>query len=185
VLSSPRVRTANSRPVPSTRPPGISAFSAWTARSTSWTVTPRFAMRCGSSQIRIAYSRAPPMKTDPTPGRRWSRSFNVRSAVSVSSSPVYRSLESAIQKIGCAFTSTLETMGSSASRGSRPRTRDTRSRTSLAASSTFRDSSNSIVITEPCSRLEDSIVFTPSRVANSSSRTSVISVSTTPGLAPR
>jgi hypothetical protein len=35
---SPRVRTANSRPWPSTRPDGISAFSARSARSMSATV---------------------------------------------------------------------------------------------------------------------------------------------------
>jgi len=87
--------------------------------------------------------------------------------------------------MGWAFTSTLATMGSSASVGSVPRTRDTRSRTSLAAASTFRESSNSMVMTEPCSRLEESIVLMPSIVANCSSSTSVISVSITLGLAPR
>ena len=60
-----------------------------------------------------------------------------------------------------------------------------RSRTSLAASSTSRFSSNSMVMTEPCSWLEEVIVLTPSRVASCSSRMSVISVSTTLGLAPR
>ncbi len=40
VCSSPRVRTANSRSTPSTRPPGISAFSLRTAASTSCTVRP-------------------------------------------------------------------------------------------------------------------------------------------------
>ena len=109
----------------------------------------------------------------------------MRSATSVSSSPLCRSLERASQTIGCALTSTFEITGSSISRGKVLRTRDTRSRTSFAASSTFLFNSNSIVITDPCSRLDEVIVFTPSRVANCSSRTFVISVSTTAGLAPR
>ena len=107
------------------------------------------------------------------------------SATSVSSRPLCFVLESASQRMGCAFTSTLATMGSSASLGSWPRTRATLSRTSFAACSTLRLSSNSTVMLEPCSRLEDSMVFTPSTVASCSSRTSVISVSTTLGLAPR
>jgi hypothetical protein len=183
--SSPRVRTGNSRPSPSTRPPGISAFSVRMARSMSVEVTPRLAILWGSSQTRIAYRRSPPMKTDPTPGSRCSLSLRVSSAASVRSRPECRSLDTAIQKIGCAFTSTLATIGSSASLGSSPRTRATRSRTSFAACSTSRFSSNSIVMTEPCSRLDEVIVFTPSSVANCSSSTSVISVSTTLGLAPR
>src|SRR4030065_304948 len=76
-------------------------------------------------------------------------------------------------------------MGSSASLGSWPRIRETRSRTSLAAWSTSRLSSNSMVMAEPCSRLEEVMVLTPSRVESCSSKMSVISVSTTLGLAPR
>ncbi len=97
----------------------------------------------------------------------------------------WASLETASQMMGWALTSTLATMGSSASRGRAPPTRETRSRTSLAASSTSRLSSNSMVITEPCSRLLLVMVLTDSMVENCSSSTSVISVSTTLGLAPR
>src|SRR5512140_747863 len=76
-------------------------------------------------------------------------------------------------------------IGSSISRGRLPLTRETRSRTSFAASSTLRFNSNSIVMTDPSSLLDEDIVFTPWRVANCSSRMLVISVSTTLGLAPR
>jgi hypothetical protein len=126
-----------------------------------------------------------PMKTVPTPGRRCRRSLRMRSANSVSSSSLWRSLESASQKIGWAFVSTLAMIGSSASPGRLPRMRETRSRTSFAASSTFRFSSNSTVMTDPCSWLEEVSVLIPSMVESCSSRTSVISVSTTLGLAPR
>ena len=108
-----------------------------------------------------------------------------RSATSVSSRPEWRALDSAIQKMGWALASTLATTGSSASLGSRPRMRETRSRASLAASSGLRFSSNSTVITEACSWLDEVTLFTPSSVASCSSSTSVISVSTTLGLAPR
>ena len=54
MASSPRVRTANSRSLPSTLPPGISAFSRRMAASTSWVVSPRAAIRSGSSQTRMA-----------------------------------------------------------------------------------------------------------------------------------
>ncbi len=185
VSSSPRVRTANSRPSPSMRPLGISAFSARIALSTSCTDSPREASRSGSSQTRMANRRSPPMMTEPTPGRRCSRSLSRRSATSEISSVEWRSLVRASHITGWALMSTLATMGSSASRGSTPRTRETRSRTSLAASSTSRCSSNSIVMTEPCSRLLEVIVFTDSSVENCSSSTSVISVSTTLELAPR
>ncbi len=185
MASSPRVRTANSRSLPSTRPPGISAFSRRMAASTSWVVSPRAAMRNGSSQTRMAYRRSPPMITEPTPLRRWIRSLRIRSATSESSSPSWRSLERASQTMAWASASTLAITGSSTSRGSSPRIRETRSRTSLAASSTSWFSSNSMVITEPCSRLDEERVLTPERVANCSSRILVISVSTTLGLAPR
>ncbi len=97
----------------------------------------------------------------------------------------YLGLDSASHTIACALTSTLVTTGSSASRGSTPRTRLTRSRTSFVASSTLRLSSNSTVMTEPCSRLDEVMFFTPSSVASCSSIGSVICVSITLGLAPR
>jgi hypothetical protein len=87
--------------------------------------------------------------------------------------------------IGCAFTSCLATIGSSASRGSWPRTRETRSRTSFAASSTSRRKLNSMVTRETCSCDEEVMSLTPSMVDICSSSTSVISVSTTCGEAPR
>src|SRR6267143_1662900 len=89
------------------------------------------------------------------------------------------------QTLAWTLASTFDIMGSSISLGRLPRMRETLSRTSFAASSTFRFNSNSIVMTEPCSRLDEVSVFTPSSVANCSSSTLVICVSTTLGLAPR
>jgi hypothetical protein len=87
--------------------------------------------------------------------------------------------------IGWALTSCLATIGSSTVGGSWPRTRETRSRTSLAASSTLRLMLNSTVTRETCSCDEEVRSLTPSMVESCSSSTSVISVSTTCGLAPR
>src|ERR1051325_5925686 len=78
----------------------------------------------------------------------------------------------------------LEITGSSMSSGNFPRTRDTLSRTSWAEASTLRLSSNSMVMALTCSRLDDVIDLIPSMVFNSSSSTSVTSVSMTSGLAP-
>ncbi len=87
--------------------------------------------------------------------------------------------------IGWAFESCFDTIGSSALGGSWPRTRDTRSRTSFAALSTSRSRLNSIVMFETCSCEDEVRSLTPSMVESCSSSTSVISVSTTWGLAPR
>ena len=53
VLSSPRVRTVNSRRWLSIRPAGTSTLRLRMAASTSWTVSPRAASSAGSSQTRI------------------------------------------------------------------------------------------------------------------------------------
>ena len=76
------------------------------------------------------------------------------------------------------------TSGGSASSGSAPSTRDTRSRTSLAALSISRDSSNSTLILERPSRLLERMVLIPSMPAMASSIGCVILVSTTAAEAP-
>ena len=75
-------------------------------------------------------------------------------------------------------------MGSSTSSGRSPRVRATRSRTSLAAASRSRPSSNSMVIIETCSRLSEVTCLTPSMPFTWSSMGSVTEVSTTSGAAP-
>src|SRR5688572_25868240 len=75
-------------------------------------------------------------------------------------------------------------IGSSTSSGSWPRTRDTRSRTSLAAASVARSGTNSTVICETSSRLTDLMVRTPSMPAMLSSSGCVTWDSITCGLAP-
>src|SRR5918999_1238915 len=86
--------------------------------------------------------------------------------------------------IGKASASCFATTGSSTSSGNKPRTRETLSRTSCAASSTARSSVNSSVIVLICSWLALDIVRKPSTLDSSSSSTSVTDDSTTCGLAP-
>ena len=86
--------------------------------------------------------------------------------------------------MACASASIFETTGSSMSLGSRPRTRDTRSRTSLAAASVSRSRTNSTVIWLTSSRETDLIVFTPSMPESESSSGWVIWLSMTDALAP-
>ena len=86
--------------------------------------------------------------------------------------------------IGLASASTLATTGSSMSLGSRPRTRATRSRTSLAAESASRSSRNLIVIWLCSERLIEVSVAMPSIPARESSSTLVTWLSTISALAP-
>jgi hypothetical protein len=86
--------------------------------------------------------------------------------------------------IGQASESRFATTGSSTSSGSRLRTRETRSRTSFAATSRSRSSANSTEIDDTCSRLLDVTCRTPSIPISSSSRSCVTEVSTTSGAAP-
>ncbi len=95
------------------------------------------------------------------------------------------SLDSDSQMIGSAPKSTLPTSGGSASGGRLPTTRATRSRTSLAASSTERPGSNSRLMLERPSVLCEVILVMPSSPATRSSITCVILVSTTSADAPR
>ena len=85
---------------------------------------------------------------------------------------------------GCASASCFAITGSSTSSGNRPRTRDTRSRTSCAASSTSRSSVNSSVMLLDCSADELVSVRSPGTVDSSSSMGSVTADSTVWGLAP-
>ena len=87
--------------------------------------------------------------------------------------------------IGRASASCLFTTGSSISWGSRPRTRETISRTSWAASSIGRSRLNSRLMLEDCSELLLVMVRRPSSEASCSSSTSVTADSMTAGLAPR
>ena len=86
--------------------------------------------------------------------------------------------------IGNASASCFATTGSSMSSGSRPRARETLSRTSCAAASMSRSSVNSSVIVLICSWLELTSVRKPSTLDSSSSSTSVTADSMTCGLAP-
>src|SRR5262245_23427728 len=86
--------------------------------------------------------------------------------------------------MACASASTLAMIGSSTSSGSCPRTRDTRSRTSLAAASVSRSGTNSIVICDTSSRLSDLMLLTPSIPEMLSSSGCLTWLSMTCGLAP-
>ncbi len=61
-------------------PPATCRFCARSADITSSAVMPRSAMRSGSSQTRIEYSREPKSVTSPTPGIRASSSLTLSSA---------------------------------------------------------------------------------------------------------
>src|SRR5262249_45180781 len=73
-----------------------------------------------------------------------------------------REAEGGGQEEGGGLGAWLATTGSSTSWGRSERARATRSRTSLAAASKSRPSSNSTVISETCSRLSEVTCFTPS-----------------------
>ena len=85
---------------------------------------------------------------------------------------------------GCASESALATIGSRMSNGRAPRTRETRSRTSCAATSMSRERSNSMLMPLTPSRLCEVRVLMPSMLLMASSSRSVTSVSTTCALAP-
>ena len=122
--------------------------------------------------------------TAPTPGTVWIRCTARRSTISVSSSRLYRSEKNEIVMIGEESASALVTWGSLMSCGSRPRTRLTRSRTSLAASSMFLAWLNSIVMLVLCSAEEDRRVRMPSMEESSFSSGSVTLDSMTSAEAP-
>ncbi len=75
---------------------------------------------------------------------------------------VMRSLDRLMYMIGRASESCLATSGFSTSSGSRPTMRDTRSRTSLAASSMSRSRANSMLTLERPSRDDEVICLMPS-----------------------
>ncbi len=87
--------------------------------------------------------------------------------------------------IGFASASTLAITGSSTSSGSRPRTRATRSRTSLAAASGLRSRRKRTVIWLFSARLIEVSTSTPSIPASESSSTLVTRDSMISALAPR
>lgn len=87
-------------------------------------------------------------------------------------------------RMGSASASTLEISGGRAWSGMRSETRLTASRTSLAAASTSRDCTNSILISEEPLRLRASMVSMPSMPASASSSTWVMRLSTTAADAP-
>ncbi len=115
-----------------------------------------------SIQTRIEKRFSPAISTSETPGSLPSRSWicvSARVEISICEYPLpYR----AIHRMGLASASRLATTGSSTSSGRSARARATRSRTSLAAASTLRSSSNSTVIWETCSRLSEVMCLTPS-----------------------
>ncbi len=94
------------------------------------------------------------------------------------------SLCTTIITTGNEFASALATVGGSASAGRRRITRDTRSRTSLAAASRSADKPNSTVMELPPSRLTDVSDRMPSTPLTDSSMRSVICDSITSALAP-
>jgi hypothetical protein len=113
-------------------------------------------------------------------------SIRRRTTRSASSLISWRSAEpwSARSKIGLEPGSILLTTGASTPRGSRGCTRFTLSRTSCAAASTVRDSSNWITTSEiPSLEVERSSLIPPI-VLSDASILSVISLSTSSGAAP-
>ncbi len=118
----------------------------------------------------------------PTPSTVWSRGRRVQRAYSpivLASGPI-----SAIHRFGWAEMSSLETTGGSTSFGSDASATDTLSRTSWAARSMSRSSSNSTEIVDTPSDEVEVMCLIPSIAVSSFSITSVTADSTTSGLAP-
>ncbi len=119
------------------------------------------------------------------PGSVCRRGLILREAKSETSSRECRSLVNPIHMIGHASASVLEMTGSSMSRGSRPRTRATLSRTSAAAASESRESEKRMVMSLRSVRETDEITSTPSMPESESSSTLVTWDSITSEDAPR
>ena len=146
VFRSVRAVTLNSRCWLSMRPAGTSRFWRRSASSTSCVVRRYAASWSGSTQMRIEYLRSPLICTSATPGTVCRRGLTMRVTMSVISSGFSTSLLNASQITGNASASTLAITGSSIASGRRWRMRDTRSRTSAAASSGFFSSLKRAVI---------------------------------------
>jgi hypothetical protein len=124
------------------------------------------------------------MVTSATPLRFFSRSTMKRSTKSVISSGDIFGLRNTRYITACASASTLAMIGSWISSGSRPRTRLTRSRTSLAATSWSRSRRKRTVMRLDSARLVDSSTSMPSMPAIEPSSTCVTWLSTMAAEAP-
>ena len=131
----------------------------------------------------ISRLRPPRSVTEPTPGICWRRGFTTSSASFVS-----RSIGSVPQKAsvttGAAPMSNFSTTGVSISRGSFESVAWTLSRTSCAATSTFRSRSKRMMICETFSTLTERSVSRPGSVLSASSSGSVTVRSMVSGSAP-
>ncbi len=180
--TSPWILTTVSRAPDSKAPPGTSTFCDWSAVTISPAVSPYPSSRSRSTQTRISRSWKPPRKMLPTPSTVWSRGLSVQRAYS----PIVRGSGpmSAIHRLGWAEMSSLETTGGSTSVGSEASASATLSRTSCAARSMSRPSSNSTDMFETPRAEVDVMCLIPSIEESSFSITSVTADSTTSGLAP-
>ena len=179
----PRVRSVIDWEPASTRPPGISAFCACSARETSVTVRFCACRRAGSSEMLTWRCRPPTTTTWPTPLTLSSCRRSVLSAYSVMSR-IGLSADTASVMTGEESGSNFSTVGCLIARGSCGRTRFTRSRTSCAATSTSFSRRNEITTMETPSEEVDRSSSIPLIVLTASSILSEISVSTSPGAAP-
>ncbi len=119
--------------------------------------------------MRIESVRSPLTFTCATPGTVCSRGLTMRSMMFVTSSGLSVSDVNASQMTGNASASTFAITGSSTASGRRPRTRETRSRTSAAASSGLRASLKRTEIWLCSAREIDVSTSTPSMPAMESS----------------
>ena len=119
--------------------------------------------------MRIENLRSPLICTSATPGTVCTRGLTSRLIRSVISSGDSVSLLNASQMVGVASASTLAMTGSSMAAGKRPRTRDTRSRTSAAPSSGLLLSLKRTVIWLCSERDVEVMMSTPSMPAIESS----------------
>ena len=142
VRNSASVFTPYSTFAPSTKPPGTSTCSRWSAASTSPAESPRARRSSPRSQIRIARSLRPNVWTPTTPGivsKTGVTSRRTYSLASTSDSVV----RNGIHRIGWSLKSKSLTTGGSISGGSSRRTAAILSRTFCAATSRSVPSSNS------------------------------------------
>ncbi len=153
VSTRPRVRSVTDWAPRSMRPPGMSAFWAWSARATSLTDRPWEPSSSASSQTFTWRLRPPITTTWPTPSTLSSQRRSPLSANSVMSRSGLAAVTATVIT-GEAVGSSFSTIGWVTVRGSSGRTRLTRSRTSCAATS---ESFSSLKATTTCEMPSDEV----------------------------
>jgi hypothetical protein len=164
--------TERSTPGSRVRPLGTSRLCPRTAATTSIGVRPLALSDCGSSTMVSSRLRPPTTSMEPTPGICWKAGLMTSSASLVS-----RSMGTGAEKARVAT-------GVWISRGSLESVACTLSRTSCAATSTFRSRSKRMTICETLSTLTERRVSRPERVLSASSSGLVTLRSIDSGSAP-